>query len=303
MKNQPRGIWLAIIGTTLWGVGGTVAQVLFDNYNVNASWLVGARMMIAGILLIIVDAKREGTHVFDIWLTKHNAIMLFLFSIFGMMGIQATYFFAIQAGNSATATVLQFINPTLIIIALAIYHRVWPSRLDMLSVIMATLGTFLVVTSGQLHTLSVPPMAVFWGLLSAVGAAVYTIMPVNLIKEFGAVSVVGWSMLIGSILFSFYHPIWRSVPAPDPMAWLMIAFVIVGGTMMGYLLFLASLSYITPTTASVIDACEPLSATILGVLFLSVHLSVASLIGTGLIISTVFVQAISANKENKGLSE
>ncbi|PWG00334.1 DMT family transporter [Levilactobacillus bambusae] len=291
MQTHSRGIWLAVIGTTLWGVSGTVAQALFDHFAVNTSWMIVARMLTAGGLILLLGALQEGRHLFDIWRDSHDAWLLLAFSIFGMLGVQSTYFFAIQAGNSATATVLQFLNPTLIIIVMAIYQRIWPRRVDTLSVIMATVGTFLVVTSGHLNTLSVPLMAVFWGLLSAIGAMLYTILPVRLIKVYGAIPVVGWSMLIGGIIFNCYHPIWRSVPAAQPLTWGLIAFVIIGGTLLGYLLYLASLRDITPTTAGVIDACEPLSATILSVLFLNVHLTSAAIVGTLLIISTVFVQA------------
>ncbi len=55
--NRPTrrtGLLLVIIGATLWGLGGTVSQKLFQQYSVDVNWLVAVRLLIAGFLLLTV---------------------------------------------------------------------------------------------------------------------------------------------------------------------------------------------------------------------------------------------------------
>ena len=52
MSKRNQGIMLAIIGTMFWGISGPFAQALFAQ-NVKPLWLVGARLLLAGILLSV----------------------------------------------------------------------------------------------------------------------------------------------------------------------------------------------------------------------------------------------------------
>lgn len=61
MKNSSVGIWLAIVGAFFWGAAGTVAQFLFNNYNLSPQWLVGIRLLTSGFLLLafVLFIKKE----------------------------------------------------------------------------------------------------------------------------------------------------------------------------------------------------------------------------------------------------
>jgi len=76
----------------------------------------------------------------------------------------------------------------------------------------------------------------------------------------------------------------------------MIAIIIVFGTVIPFLMFAHALSYILPTTASLLDAFEPLSATIFSVMFLSVQLTKFDLIGGGLVILAVMVLSLNGRQ-------
>ncbi|WP_235315869.1 EamA family transporter [Ligilactobacillus ruminis] len=57
MSKRNQGIMLAIIGTMFWGISGPFAQALFAQ-NVKPLWLVGARLLLAGILLSVWGGLR-----------------------------------------------------------------------------------------------------------------------------------------------------------------------------------------------------------------------------------------------------
>ena len=131
MSKRNQGIMLAIIGTMFWGISSPFAQALFAQ-NVKPLWLVGARLLLAGILLsvwgFIATDKEQHKEIFK----KKNLILLILFAVFGMVPSQLTFFLAIRYGNASTATILQFLGPVFIIVCLAIQYRKLPPRIDVI---------------------------------------------------------------------------------------------------------------------------------------------------------------------------
>ncbi|MFT8630848.1 DMT family transporter [Liquorilactobacillus hordei] len=186
MKNRTVGIWLAIIGAFFWGAAGTVAQFLFNNYSLSPQWLVGIRLLTSGFLLLafVLFIKKEP--ILNIWQNKNSVMLLLAFSFLGMLPSQFTYFMAIKYGNAATATILQFTGPLFIIIFIALRQLKFPRRIDCISIIIAMIGTILLVTKGHLNTLSLAPMAVFWGLLAGLSQASYTLVPKKLLSDFSS---------------------------------------------------------------------------------------------------------------------
>lgn len=52
--NRRTGLFFVIMGAIFWGIGGTVAQKLFQQYAIDVNWLVTTRLLIAGFLLLTV---------------------------------------------------------------------------------------------------------------------------------------------------------------------------------------------------------------------------------------------------------
>lgn len=295
MQNPKiKGISLAILGPLLWGISGTTAQFLFADVNMSSNWLVSVRMLISGILLVFFGLVTDRKQNLAVWYHFHDAVYLIFFSFIGMAASQYTYFKAIEEGNAATATILQFLSPALIIIYLALSTKHLPRRVDVLSLLMALTGTILLVTHGSLTTLTIPIGGFLWGLGTAVSASLYTMLPRTLLRTYGSIPIVGWSMLIGGVAFSLFYRIWDHMP---PFKWSTyggVSFVVIFGTMFAYLFFLQSLTFIQPTTASVLGSFEPLSATFLSITFLGTHFGLFETTGAVLILGTVFVQSWAA---------
>lgn len=291
MKNRTKGLIFVTLAPALWGCSATVVQYLFAK-GISAEWLVNVRLVFAGLFILGYAFLSKGKQTFAVWKNRQSAVHQLIFSIFGMLAIQLTYFMAIAQSNSATATVLQFTNAVMISVVLAIRYRTWPRRVELISLIMAVVGVVLLVTSGNFTRLNVSPAGLIWGLLSAVAAVSYTLVPTKLIHEFGALPVVGWAMLIGGIAYNFYLPMWNGVPKLTPFLILVILVVILFGTMIPYLLFLQGLSYVNPATASMLGAMEPLSAAVLTVTVLHTPLGLAEVLGMILVLGTVFIQSM-----------
>lgn len=299
MNFQPRikGIILAIIGAMLWGISGTVAQYLFTKKGFTPEWLVVISLLVSGLILLLYSYMKSKQNIWIIWKTKHDALNLICFSIIGMLGVQYTYFAAIKYGNAATATILQYLSPIIITCYLAIRTKKIPDLQEIIAIGLAIIGTFFIITKGNIHSISISKLELFWGIASAFAAAFYTLKPRSLLIKWGSVLVVGWGMLIGGLAFSLIQQPWNCTGTWSISSILAITFVILFGTVIAFTCFMESLKYIKPTESSILSAAEPLSAALLSVLWLHEQLGIAQWIGTACIIITIIILSHVKNKK------
>ncbi len=291
-NSRVLGIALVLIGATLWGVSGTVAQFLFQEKGFSTEWLTVIRLLVAGVVLLSLAHLKEGTKVWAVWRSKNGAMSIILFGILGMLAVQYTYFAAIEHGNAATATILQYLAPAIITCYLSLRFRRLPSFTIILSVVIAIIGTFLLVTGGNLQSLSISGWAVFWGIASAFALSFYTLQPLRLLADWGAKIVVGWGMLIGGVTLSFIHPPWQVQGEWTLSSVVAVLFVIIFGTIIAFYFYLESTTYIAASKVSLLASVEPLSATFLSILWFHIPFGLAEWIGTILILATITTLSI-----------
>ncbi|MBA4494865.1 DMT family transporter [Paenactinomyces guangxiensis] len=284
-----KGFALVLTGAVLWGVSGTVAQHLFQNDGFTPEWLVVIRLLVSGILLLSAARFQNKHGLWAIWKSRHDRISLLLFGIIGMLGVQYTYFAAIQAGNAATATLLQYLAPVLITCYLAVRSRRLPSGKESVAVILALSGTFFLVTDGRVKDLSISEWALFWGIGSAFTLAFYTLQPSKLLAQWGATLVVGWGMIVGGVGFSFISPPWEIQGEWNLKTALFVVFVILFGTLIAFYCYLESLKYLRPSETSLLSCAEPLTAAIMSVVWLHVSFGTIEWMGALCIIATIIL--------------
>ncbi|MCI1975477.1 MAG: DMT family transporter [Limosilactobacillus sp.] len=294
MAKQMKGILLAAGGASLWGGSGAAAQYLFSQTGINTTWLVAVRLLLAGLFLTIISLIKVPMQVRQIVKSRRYLSWLIAFAVFGMLNSQLTYFLAVNYSNAPTATVLQYLQPVIIIVWLAFSKRQWPRRIDCISILIALVGTFLLVTGGHLGTLALTPRAIFWGIWCAVAAALYTLLPRTLLTKFDSLAVCGLAMLLGGICM-LPEIIVSAVPSLSVNDWILVAYIVVFGTMLSYTMFLQSMRYITPSATGILSAFEPLVATLLAVTLLGTKLTGAAIVGSLLILLTTLLQSVPAN--------
>jgi drug/metabolite transporter (DMT)-like permease len=288
------GFAAAILASILFGVGGTFAQFLFQQRGVNIDWLVTMRLLFAGPVLLLISAI-GGKRIFTVWRT--DAVPLVIFGILGMMPVQYTYMAAINASNTATATVLQFTAPAMVALWLGVVGRKKPGPREMAAIGLAMLGTFFLVTHGKFGILSISALALFWGLASAAAAAFNSIQPSNLLKKHGAALVAGWGMVIGGVALSLFHAPWKIEGTWDATAGIFFAFILVMGTLAAFYLFNKALRMIGAQKTILLTCAEPLSAAVLAVWWLGVSFGPMDWLGTVLILATIVLLAKGETEE------
>lgn len=291
MTDRQKGIACAVTGGVFWGGSGVAGQYLLQDAAFSTEWIVTVRLICGGCILLLLDAFEHHGAIFSVWQDRRNVIELLFFGVLGMMAVSYSYFASIRYGNAAAATVLQYLMPAMMVLYTTLRHRKLPSGLEVGCVALAMLGTFLLVTHGDIGTMSIPMLAFFWGIIAAITGAIYTMAPKRMIRAWRAPLIVGWGMLVGGIATAvlLQPPLLCGVWTGTSM--LAIGYLVLFGTVAAFGLYLNSTKYIQPSEAGVLASVEPLTAIILSVVLLGAHFMAMDFLGSACILATVVILA------------
>lgn len=296
------GIGMTLLGGCFWGLCGVCGQLLFQNCGVTSAWLVPYRLTLAGAILMIYYLIRDWRLVFSVWKSRRDAIDLLLYTVFGLTMCQYSYFATIELSNAATATVLQYSAPAMLLILMCILERRRPAGIELAGVLCATAGVFLLATHGNFRSLAISGATLAMGMVAAMAVVSYNLLPRRLMKRFPTTLLLGWGMLLGGLaLMPVFRP-WQYHVTINTQVILAMAAIILLGTVASFSLYMTGMKYIGPTKASLYSCIEPVAAAILCMGFLHVPFEPIDLAGFALVLATTFILAIpdlrQARKEN-----
>lgn len=286
------GIILTLLGATLWGVSGTSVQFIGNFRNMNLEWLLTMRLITAGLLTVLYGWIRQGNAIFNVFRNWRDTLGLVIFGVFGMALCQYTYFRSIVIAGAGIATVLQYLAPSMIIIYLLMRYGKRPSTGEIISVILALAGTICLMGNNGFSFESFRSDVLFWGLLSAVGVAVYSVSPVRLLATYGTIPIVGFGMLLSGLVAAvlFHQPysnatwdVWTVVGCFN---------VVFLGTIVSFNAYLEGVKRIGAVPGSILSSIEPISAAFFGWALLGNQFNWVGILGMAMIIATVIIIAL-----------
>ena len=286
------GIILTLLGATLWGVSGTSVQFVGNFRNMNLEWLLTMRLITAGLLTVLYGWIRQGNTIFNVFRNWRDTLGLVIFGVFGMALCQYTYFRSIVIAGAGIATVLQYLAPSMIIIYLLVRYGKQPSTGEIISVILALAGTICLMGNNGFSFESFRSDVLFWGLLSAVGVAVYSVSPVRLLATYGTIPIVGFGMLLSGLVAAalFQQP--HSYATWD--VWTVVGCfnVVFLGTIVSFNAYLEGVKRIGAVSGSILSSIEPISAAFFGWALLGNQFNWVGILGMAMIIATVIIIAL-----------
>ncbi|MCR5176791.1 MAG: DMT family transporter [Anaerovibrio sp.] len=285
-----KGAILALTGSILWGIMGVSCQYLLQYKGVPALWLVNIRMFFAGIILLVADYMIYRKDFLAIWKGKKNIIQLLIFSFISIMWVQFTYLASVEHMNAAMATVFISLTPIVVILWVSITKHHLPRFYEIVCSASAIIGTIVMVTHGNMLSLSISEEGFLWGIILPVAGVIYTVQPGYLMKHFRPSNVVGWGLLIGgTALLPVVQP-WdiSQTVTIDLYSIANLVYTVIFGTALAFWTFLSSLQYIKPYIAAIYEMIEPISAILLSLMILGVLYELPEFIGTLMILCPVF---------------
>lgn len=296
-----KGIVMIVVGSMLWGATGPMMEWILQHSEMSVSMMLILRLMTAGAAVLLL-LKAKGVHVGrpmrqKLWLRK-----MVLFGIFGMLGVQFGFVQTIAHSDAVVATLFQFVAPVYIIILLSVVQRSFPPGSQVIGMIVALFGLLLLLTNGSFSGIALSKEALVWGIVLGFAFTFYTLYPGVLMAEWGVLLVVGWGMLIGgTVLFIVNLPLFfmnLGVLLNLP-AMIMLVMVIVMGTL-AFILFLQSMTFISPVETSVLSCFEPLTAMVVSVLWLGQAMGVWQISGALIMLVGVVWLSVGGSKVETG---
>ena len=288
-QKKLRGMLLASLASSLWAISGISREILFKKFNFSSDWLVSTRTLISGILLFLIVIFIEKKSVLKPLKNKRDCAGIILFGTAGMYLVQYTYFKTIELSNVSFATILQFTAPFFIFIYESIKNKKIPAVSTVILLFMTILGVVFIATKGNFSNLLISLEALLLGVISAIMIAFYSTYPKKLLKKYGSITVVGWGMIIGSIISNVIHPIWKIEGNVNAKSMIQVIIVVILGTSIAYLIYIASLNYISSSLAGILTAFEPVLAAILSVAIFGLKFSFIEIVGFILVFVSIFI--------------
>lgn len=285
------GTLMGLAGGTLWGINGTVASILMTDYGVGPVWLVCMRELLACWLFLLVAHLRTPGKVREVLGSPRALRSVLAVSLGSILFSQVAYIQAIHATNSATATVLQSLNVLIVMVYVCLVNRRLPRRRELVGMVLATVGTYLIVTGGDIGRLQLPPLGLFWGLMTAAAAAILSVQPLRPMARWGNFTVNGLAFLISGVLLAAFAQPWAHMPVLDARGWGLLFYTVVLGTFGAYGLYLAGVNRVGSIRGTMLGTSEPVMATISTVLLMGTTFTPADLAGFAMILAMVFLTA------------
>ncbi len=285
------GIALTLVGAVCWGFSGTCAQFLFSGYGLDPRWVVCVRSTVAGLFFLLLAVAVDRKRLVAVLTSPRALLSMFAFGVLGVLLCQVCYLFTIEASDAGTATVLQSLN-LLIILAVVCFqlHR-RPTRKEYIGVGLALVGTFLVATHGSFTSLAISPSTLCWGLATAVGCALYTLLPGRLLAEYGSIVTTGVAMTMAGVVSGALFRPWSLSAELDVTGLLFMGAIVVVGTIVSYLCYLNGVKLVGSMLAGLLGCAEPVTACVLSAVWLGTAFVPVDIVGMGMIIAMMFLMA------------
>jgi len=169
-SGQGAGLGLAVLSAATFGTSGTFGSSL-----IGAGWSPAAavlsRIALSAVLLTIPALVQLRGR----WgLLRRNAVPATAYGLIAVAGCQLCYFNAVQRMPVGVALLLEYLGAVLVVGWLWLRHGQRPRRLTVLGTALAITGLALVLNLAG--SARINPVGVLWGLLAAVGLAIYFLL-------------------------------------------------------------------------------------------------------------------------------
>ena len=298
MKSQKFGIMLVLISGIMWGFSGVIGQYIFLNSTMNSVQLSIIRQFVSGIILLTISVIKKDKKLFSVWKSGKRICSFLFFTLTGILGLQLTYFLAIEYSNAATGTIIQFTYIIMILVYTAIVLHNKPKSYETVAVLCAFCGIFLIATHGQLNSLAVSKESLIWGLSSAVCFTIYCLYPQKLYDDFGLINVIGWGSVLSSILLAVTTGTYRLPEVPANIILLSVAVAIIG-SLFPFVLYGIGIRILGSVKASLFVTVEPVTSAVLTWLCFKTKFVLPDIIGFVLILGAIEVVSVITFKVKK----
>ena len=271
---KPRGYWLVLLAACLWGTNGT-AQALAPQ-GAQPIIIGTLRIALGGLTLLVIaalrGALRDGKR-WPFWPTLLGGLSMAAYQMFFFAGVART--------GVAVGTIVGIGSTPILAGPIGFLVRgERPNRRWALATVTGIVGCTLLIAAGE--KIHIDLLGIFLAICAGGSYAIFTTVSKGLLEEHAPEAVMAVTFCLGAcfVLPLLINANLRWLTQPAGFLVILHLGVITAG--LGYTLFARGLRLVPVATAASLTLGEPLTAGLLGVLFLHEDLSI--LAGFGILL-------------------
>ena len=297
MLSKYRGEFYLVIGAIFFSFNGVIVTLVLDH--MTTFRLAQVRAIGTFFLLFLITFIQDRK---SLKAERREIPTLIFYGIFGYAMVQLGYFIGISRGVPLSLVlILEFTAPIWIVLWIKFVRKTEVAKDMWVAIALALFGLILVAKVWQGFVFDLI------GTLGAIGAAmalaIYFLMSQSLGTKRSAQAMVVWGMGFAGLFWSLVLPIWNfpteiftteinlqgrfsDYSAPG---WLLIAYIIIFGTIVPYLFVVGGIRRLSASTSSVIGMLEPVIAGIVAWIWLSQSWSAIQLLGGAIVLIGIYI--------------
>lgn len=254
------------------------------------------RWLVAGIVLMIYAVCKKKSlrlNSFDeVWKVILLSILRSVTSITLLLGYANI--------SSGIASTINFMYPVIVTICMMVFFGEKRSGIDFIAIIASILGVYLLASGDSIVVEGGnTKLGLTCSLISAFSfAAYYIVMKQAKADKIEVVKFTTWIMMLSAFYLIVCAIIFEGklTIVTDGKSWLNILGLGLWATMVSNITGVKAVRRIGPTYTSILGALQPVTALLLGVLFLGEHLYLRSCIGIAVILVAVSIIVMHQKK-------
>ncbi len=281
-----KGYVFILAAVTFWGVSAALARFLFT-LEIKPLILVQTRMTFSFLVLLAVFLLFRR----DVLRVKVKDLYRFaLLGIVGAAGSNFLYYVTIKETNVATAILLQYLAPLLVLAYAAISREEELNATKLVAGGVSLVGCFLAVAGKEFSLVHISQLGLLTGLGAACTWAFSNIWLRRLVREYSS-----WTMLVYA--FAFGSAFWLCVNSPSDIIaagysgktwWLFFGFAMIS-ILIPHSFYFMGIRYLTASQAIITATFEPVIAILMAYVFLNEILTPVQILGAVLVISAIII--------------
>lgn len=278
---------LVLLAAALWGTAGLFVRSI-EKYEFSQMQMVFGRAIVSALLLAVIILIKDRA-LFKI---KLRDLWLFISAgLFSIVLFNFSYYTTMSLTSLSVAAVLLYTAPFfVVIISLFLFNEKLTSN-KCIALITAFIGCCLV--SGLLDAKHrVSGKALFFGLLTGLGYALYTIFGELLLRKGYKTLTITFYVFASAAICSmaFINPISTvSYAIATPKASFIVFLMALFNTVIPYVLYTTGLAGVSPSAAPIIATVEPVVATVIGAFIFKEDISGFGIVGIALVLLSVVI--------------
>ena len=297
MLNKHRGELYLVIGAIFFSLNGVIVTLVLDH--MTTFRLAQVRALGTFFLLFLITFIQDRN---SLKAERREIPTLIFYGVFGYAMVQLGYFIGISRGVPLSLVlIIEFTAPIWIVLWIKFVRKSVVAKDMWVAIALSLLGLIMVAKVWQGFAFDLI------GSLGALGAAmalaVYFLMSQSQGTKRSAQAMVVWGMGVAGLFWSLVLPIWNFPTAiftteinlqgrfSDYSApgWLLIAYIIVFGTLVPYLFVVGGIRRLSASTSSVIGMLEPVIAGVFAWIWLSQSWSAIQLFGGAIVLIGIYI--------------